>query len=92
MFWKRKVVVERVPVMSSEKILEALAVDPKTPLLQAILAVLAGMEEIERDTVGSAKLTDGDRAYFAGKMAMAGEAQERILELAEEGRKRKGGR
>jgi hypothetical protein len=91
MFWKRKV-VERAPVMSSEKILEALAVDPETPLLQAILAVLAGMEETEKEEVCSRKLYDRERAVIAGRLGMAAEAQERILELAAEGRKRKGGK
>jgi len=92
MFWKRRVVVERAPVWPAEKIVEALSVDPETPLLQGVLAVLAGMEEMEKEMAAMPKLGEAERAFVCGKLAMAGEAQERILELVRVGNERKKGK
>ena len=46
MFWKRSSGAGAGDEQRED--FEALAVDPETPLLQAILAVLAGMEEMEK--------------------------------------------
>jgi hypothetical protein len=87
--WHRKVVVKRAPVMSSAEIRGELAVDPDAPVLRAVLALLAGLEETERELAGTRGMSAEDRAVTVGRMAMAGEAQERILEVVEEARKRR---
>jgi hypothetical protein len=59
-FWWRERnlndVINKAPVMSSEKIMEALAVPPETPIVQAVLNVLAGLEEIAKEQTAIPKL------------------------------------
>lgn len=84
-------VLRHAPVMSAEKILEALAVSPDTPIVQAFLNVLAGLEEVAKEQTANPKLPDSERAYYAGGIGALAEAQIRIEELIEEGNRRKRG-
>ncbi|MCK9599137.1 MAG: hypothetical protein M0R06_08860 [Sphaerochaeta sp.] len=79
----------RIPEMPESVIIEALGVDPQTPVLLALLHVLKGYEEMAVDAVAHRQLTAEERAYHAGGIAWLADAQERILQLAEEGRKRR---
>ena len=87
LFWKR--VVVRVPPMSKEKLLEAFSVDPQNPLLLGVLVVQKGMEEIAKDNIAISKQDGEERAFNAGFMACAIEAQERMMDLVERARKKK---
>lgn len=90
---KRKLedVLRHAPVMSSERIMEALAVPPETPIVQAVLNVLAGLEEVAKEQVAIPKLPDNERAYYAGGIGSLAEAQLKITEILEEANKRKRG-
>jgi hypothetical protein len=84
-------VLRHAPVMSSEKIMEALAVPPETPIVQAVLNVLAGLEEVAKEQTAIPKLPDSERAYYAGGIGSLAEAQLRIDEIITEANKRKRG-
>jgi hypothetical protein len=77
--------------MPRRKMLEALAVDPQTPLLVAVLDVL---NQLEREAVERAydarEALPRDRAAERG--AALADAQEEILKLVEEGNREKEGR
>jgi len=94
-FWWRERnlndVINKAPVMSSEKIMEALAVPPETPIVQAVLNVLAGLEEIAKEQTAIPKLPDSERAYYAGGIGSLAEAQLRIDEIITEANRRKRG-
>ena len=77
--------------MSSEKILECLAVDPDTPLLVAILHVLKGIEEIENENVAAIGISDSDRTFYAGGINKIVEAQGLIIDLVRKGNDAKRG-
>ncbi len=82
MFWrKRKAKSVKVPEMNGKKLLECFAVDPETPLLVGVLCVLAGMEELDKESVAVCNLEDSARAFYAGGISRMMDAQERILEL-----------
>jgi len=84
--------VEKAPQISAEKLLEYFAVDPETPLLKAVLAVLAGREEERKEEIMLANLTDSQRALCAGGLKEAAEAQEEIINLVKKGNEAKKGR
>ncbi|MFA5391936.1 MAG: hypothetical protein WC331_11005 [Candidatus Omnitrophota bacterium] len=91
MFWKRNRVVPVKPTMGARKMAEAFAVDPETPLLAAILAYLAGMEEIEHELIMTMEISDKERTFRAGCMAALAEAQEQILKEVQKANERKRG-
>lgn len=80
------------PAMSAEKLLEVFAVDPETPLLLGVLAVLAGNEERAVESVMGVELKDSERSGYAGEIRGLAEAQERIIELVQKGNDAKQGR
>lgn len=82
-------IFRKVPELTADKLLEYLAVDMETPLLVGVLHVLRGIEEIAKENASMCKLTAEERAWYAGQIAMAAEAQERIIELVEKGNLRK---
>jgi hypothetical protein len=85
-------IFKKTPEISAEKLLESFAVDPETPLLAAVLHVLKGIEEIAKENASVCKMPDSERTFFAGGIAVAGEAQERIMDLVEKGNAAKRGR
>jgi hypothetical protein len=84
-------IFRKTPVMSSEKLLTTFAVDPDTPLLAGVLMILKGVEEIAKENAATCKLADSERAFYAGGIAVAGETQERIIELVNKGNAAKRG-
>ncbi|MDD8011874.1 MAG: hypothetical protein PHX05_00150 [Acidobacteriota bacterium] len=81
----------RIPELSEKKILEALSVEKDNPLLVAIMHILKGYEEMAVDSAAGVDITAETRAYHAGGIGWLADAQERILQIAEEGRKRRAG-
>lgn len=79
------VYIKKPPVIGPEKLLEIFAVDPETPWLLAVLSVLAGREEIQKEQSAICELPDSQRAFFSGAVREMADAQEQILDLVEKG-------
>jgi len=84
-----RMMVERTPVISEEKLEEMLAVDEETPVLKAILYVLKGLEEYKTELTMVKAATDRERAFDAGGGAALADAQEKIIEIVKEGNVKK---
>ena len=81
--------LQKIPPMSAEKLLEIFAVDPETPWLLAVLAVLAGIEEMTKERIMIGEMEDSLRAFYSGGIRHIAEAQEEIIKLVEKGNEAK---
>jgi len=84
-----RMMIERTPTIDKEKLEEMLAVDEETPVLKAILYVLKGLEEYAVEQTIIRGMEGMARAYSAGEAFALGDAQERIIEIAQEGNRKK---
>jgi len=84
-----RMMIERTPTISKEKMEEMLAVDEELPVLKAILYVLKGLEEYTVEQMILRGTEDRARAYDAGAAAALADAQERIIEIVQEGNRKK---
>ncbi|MFA5187305.1 MAG: hypothetical protein WC551_12575 [Patescibacteria group bacterium] len=82
-------ILEKVPSMSAPKLLECFMVEEDNRLLNGVLNVLMAVEEMAVENLEIPKMTDSERAYYAGKAGGAADAQERIIELVMKARKAK---
>jgi len=81
----RLVYIQKTPVIGPEKLLEIFAVDPETPWLLAVLSVLAGREEIQKEQSAICELPDSQRAFYSGGVREMADAQEQIIDLVKKG-------
>jgi hypothetical protein len=79
------------PVLTTERLQEIFAVDKETPWLEAVLAVMAGREQILAEMAANETLTDFQRAFCCGGLREIMEAQEQIIDLMKAGNKAKRG-
>jgi hypothetical protein len=84
-----RMMVERTPTIATAKLEEMLAVDEETPLLKGILYVLKGLEEYAVEQTIARRSDDRARTYDAGATAALADAQERIIEIVQEGNRNK---
>jgi hypothetical protein len=93
-WWRHRLTRElfaRIPELKESEIIQALGVERDNPLLVAVMHILNGYEEMAVDATARANQSAEERAFHAGGIGWLADAQERILALAEEGRKRRGG-
>ena len=71
------------PAKSGKDLLAHFTVQPENELLQGVMHVLRGLEEMAKLNAAVPELGDSERALYVGSMSMSIEAQERILDLVE---------
>ena len=81
----RLVYIQKTPAIPAETLLEIFAVDPETPWLLAVLSILAGREEIQKEQAAICELPDSERAFYSGGVREMADAQEQILDLVKKG-------
>jgi hypothetical protein len=77
-FRKKKELVTKT--ITRDRLMECLNVTDDNQVIEGVLAVLRGLQEQEGEMGGSAKLTEGERAFIDGRYAAYADAQEKLLE------------
>jgi len=93
--WRRRrsEILKTLPALTRDRLLEKLAVEYSNPVLEAILTVLRGLQELAAENAGVVDQPDAQLRHYAAQMAAHEEAQQRILDLvkqAQEARDRAG--